>query len=151
MLRGLIEIDKFGKQGVERNRQLCRSFNRNFISLLYSAFAQVDYTVTDIDGISRTCDIDRDRPFLSVTQPALYLLFIGQEMLGVQVGDSDIVTSPLDSDLDGRIPHADAAPEGTDIVMEGVRYTGSTSTPLPTTLASLIPGVCSIFLYNSLL
>jgi len=128
MMRGLIEIDRFGKNGVEHRSHLCRSFNRNFISMLYSAFAQVNYTLTDIDGISRTCEIDRDRPLLGVTQPALYLPFTGQEMLGVQVGSSDIVTSPLDSDLGSRIPHADATPETANIIMEGVRYTGMTST-----------------------
>jgi hypothetical protein len=128
MMRGLIEIDRFGKNGVEHRSQLCRSFNRNFISMLYSAFAQVNYTLTDIDGISRTCEIDRDRPLLGVTQPALHLPFTGQEMLGVQVGGSDVVTSPLDSDLGSRIPHADAAPESINITMEGVRFTGMTST-----------------------
>ncbi len=128
MLRGTIDISKFGKNGRESYSQLFRSFNRNFISLLYSAFAQVNYGLTDIDGISRMCEIDRDRPLLSVTQPALYYPFIGQEMLGVQLGDSDAVTSPLDSDLGSRIPHADATPEPASIIMEGVRYTGMTST-----------------------
>jgi hypothetical protein len=128
MLRGIIEIDRFSKNGVQHRSQLCRSFNQNFISLLYSAFAQVNYTLTDIDGISRTCEIDRDRPVLSVSQPALHLPFLNQEMLGVQVGSSDVVASPLDSDLGSRIPHADAAPEPSNIIMEGVRFTGSTYT-----------------------
>jgi hypothetical protein len=127
MLRGTIDISKFGKNGRESYSQLCRSFNRNFISLLYSAFAQVNYNLTDIDGISRTCEIDRDRPLLGVTQPALHLPFTGQDMVGVQVGSSDAVAGPLDIDLGNRILHADAAPEAVNVVMEGVRFTGSIS------------------------
>lgn len=127
MLRGTIDISKFGKNARESNRQFCRSFNRNFISLLYSAFAQVNYPLTDIDGISRTCEIDRDRPLLSVTQPALHLPFTSQDMLGVQVGSSDAVAGPLDIDLGNRVLHADIAPEVANTVMEGVRFTGSTS------------------------
>jgi hypothetical protein len=128
VLKGIIEIDRFGRDGVERRSQLCRSFNRNFISLLYSAFAQVNYTLTDIDGLPRTCEIDRDRPFLCLTQPGLHLPFIGQDMLGVQVGSSDIAATPLDTDLGSRLPHADAAPEPANTIMEGVRFTGSTYT-----------------------
>jgi len=128
MLKGIIDIDKFGKDGVEHYSQLCRSFNRNFISLLYSGFAQANYTVTDIDGVPRTCGVDRDRPLLCVTQPALYLPFTGQEMIGVQVGSSNVGVTPLDVDLGSRIPHADAPPEASNIVMEGVRFTGSTYT-----------------------
>lgn len=127
MLNGTIDISKFGKNGKENYSQLCRSFNRNFISLLYSGFAQVNYGLTDIDGIYRTCEIDRDRPLLGVTQPALHLPFASQDMLGVQVGSSDAVTGPLDFDLGNRILHADAAPEAADVIMEGVRFTGSTS------------------------
>ena len=132
MLTAQLDVSKFGKDGELCFRQPARSFLQNFISLLYTAFAQVDYGIPDIDGIGRTVRgsgyiYDYRGVNLAVTPSGKGKVLVPNECIGVQVGASDAAVTPTDIDLGSRIHHVDRMPETANVVMDALQYPGATT------------------------
>jgi len=128
-MKMLLELEKFRLDGqVLRHRQPARSFLRNFINLLYTQFAQSNYSMTDSDGTSRTVvAVPTYRmPNLAVVPGAIYYQKIPQESVGIRVGGSDNPVTPTDYDLAGFIHHVDGAPETSPVVKDAYYYPYST-------------------------
>lgn len=142
MLTAKLILERLDKEGrlLERREQLCRSFTKGFLELLYIAHAQITsaspYSMTDIDGNARDIDgytIDRclkgnlmigSSPGASQVvvwaggratgTTGLEKVVIAGEKLGIQVGRGDTAVTPTDTKLEDRIWHGrkgiDASP-----------------------------------------
>jgi len=125
MLTAQLEIDKFGRNGVESRRQPARSFVKNFINFLYTAFAQANYDMTDIDGFTRNVKYlpgELTGANLAIVPPSGNRPSVPIECIGIQVGSSDTAVTPLDYDLGERVHHVDRTPETTNAVMEAFQW-----------------------------
>jgi len=135
MLTAKLEIDKFGNGKTESLRQPARSFVKNFISLLYVAFAQVNYNILDIDGLDRSVKYSPSEysgrgANLAIVPPGNDRLLVPLECIGIQVGSSDTAVTPIDTDLGDRIHHIDRTPEAANVVTDAFQWSGSISATL---------------------